>query len=54
MLPIKEFLKNRNIGQINKLQINKIKNAQNKIPDVSGLVSNAAFNTKIAEVEKKS
>ena len=32
---------------------NKIKDVENKIPEVSGLATNTAFNTKIGEVENK-
>lgn len=53
MYLINMVLKNWNISQTNiKDKIWKIKNVENKIPDVSGLGINTAFNTKIREVEK--
>ena len=39
--------------QTKKLLAKKVKEAENKMPDVSKLVTNSASNTKIGEVENK-
>ena len=50
---IKIFLK-KSKDNLDKQSLNrKIKDVENKIPDVSGLVTNTAFNTKVAELGKK-
>ena len=48
---INRFLKNRNIIQINKIQVKK-EDTESKIPDISELVTTAAFNSKIGKNEK--
>ena len=49
----KEVLKISNCNADKQDLDNKIKDVENKIPEVSGLVTNTAFNTKIGEVENK-
>ena len=47
------FLKKSKDNLDNQSLNKKTKDVENKIPDVSGLVTNTAFNTKVAELGKK-
>ena len=47
------FSKNQILMQINKVYIKKIGDVEKLIPDISILVNNTAFNTKIGEFKIK-